>query len=164
MFAGIIGQNIATVGPDGIQAQKMAILEDPNKLDKEFGGGDFIAFRGNSEVYCNKYSVGVEEYERFCLEFPIDFLTDKNVWNFVNQLSNELLNKKTLEENELLTLAFAGVPRSVAVVAVLSPTTVARATRITYNKFTLPVTTPAMVKEMFTLRVLAVSPCDGMCG
>jgi hypothetical protein len=96
-LAGVIGDTINNDGTEKILSDKQGILENRKMLDWKLGGEDEPQFGFNATYVSTNYGLDFKKYEKFCLSFAIDFLSDKEVWGYVQQLSAALLAKPDLK-------------------------------------------------------------------
>jgi hypothetical protein len=96
-LAGVVGDTINRNGVKKIFSEKQAILENKKLLDWTLGGEDEPQFGFNATYISTNYDLDLNRYEKFCLSFAIDFLSDKEVWEYVQQLSTALLAKVDLK-------------------------------------------------------------------
>lgn len=96
-LAGVVGDTIARDGIEKVLTEKQNILQNKELLDWTLGGDDKPEFGYNVTYVSTNYDLDFNKYEKFCLSFAIDFLSDKQVWNCVQQLAAALLAKPDLK-------------------------------------------------------------------
>lgn len=100
LLAGVVGENIYLLGTDVIKQKKEEIVANDRILDWLSGGGDIPSFQYNAFGFRIEYCIDEDKLKEFCLRFLIDFLSDKNIWNLVEKLCDELLKTVDLKLTE----------------------------------------------------------------
>jgi hypothetical protein len=102
-LAGIVGNSIENTSFKQIMQEKEILLKDPSLLDWSLAGVDKDQFDNNKTHVERQHQVDPGKFQEFCLGFVMDFLTDEEVWPFVEELADHLLSKPdlTLTRDEL---------------------------------------------------------------
>jgi hypothetical protein len=102
-LAGIVGDKIRADGEKAVAIEKEAILNDLSLMDWKLAGKDAPEFTNNANFIELIYGSDFKKYQKFCINYLIDFLADPEVWDFVKKLSDLLLSKtdSTLTKEEL---------------------------------------------------------------
>jgi len=99
-LAGVVGENMYLMGVDTIKEKNEEIIADNNVMDWSMAGGDSPSFEHVASFFSLLYMADGNKLKEFCLRFLITFLSEKEVWSFVEQLCFELLKNEDLKLSE----------------------------------------------------------------
>lgn len=103
-LAGIVGDTVTDKGNETVRSQKQMYLDDPKLLDWHFGGGDHIGFNNTAAYLVGNKDIDGNKFFKFCLSYLIDFLTEKEIHEQIENMADLLLSKpgNNLNEQEIV--------------------------------------------------------------